>query len=195
MPPFPLAQRRPGRRHADPQPAAVAQRPVAGNVAGAARRAGRDRRRRDGPRRHHRRRRTRLLRRARPQGMRANNYDPAYVDALFALCAEVMQAIVRLPKPVIARVHGVATAAGRNSSPAPTSPSPPRTRASPRRASISACSARRPWWRCRAMSRTKHAMQMLLSGDLIDAATALRFGLVNELAPPANWRRGPSTLH
>jgi len=29
----------------------------------------------------------------------------------------------------------------------------------------------------------KQAMQMLLSGDLIDAPTALRFGLVNELAP------------
>jgi enoyl-CoA hydratase/carnithine racemase len=28
-------------------------------------------------------------------------------------------------------------------------------------------------------------MQMLLSGDLIDAPTALRFGLVNELAPAA----------
>jgi enoyl-CoA hydratase/carnithine racemase len=39
-----------------------------------------------------------------------------------------------------------------------------------------------------ALSRNvapKHAMQMLLSGDLIDAPTALRFGLVNELAPAA----------
>ena len=33
-------------------------------------------------------------------------------DALFALCAKLMQQIVALPKPVIARVHGVATAAG-----------------------------------------------------------------------------------
>ncbi|MFX8731582.1 enoyl-CoA hydratase-related protein, partial [Acinetobacter baumannii] len=32
--------------------------------------------------------------------------------ALFRQCSELMQAIVRLPKPVIARVHGVATAAG-----------------------------------------------------------------------------------
>lgn len=37
-----------------------------------------------------------------------------------------------------------------------------------------------------ALSRNishKHAMQMLLTGDLIDAQTALRFGLVNELVP------------
>uniref|UniRef100_Q07Q65 Enoyl-CoA hydratase/carnithine racemase-like protein n=1 Tax=Rhodopseudomonas palustris (strain BisA53) TaxID=316055 RepID=Q07Q65_RHOP5 len=32
--------------------------------------------------------------------LRASNYDPTYVDALFAECAEVMQAIVHWPKPV-----------------------------------------------------------------------------------------------
>jgi len=39
-----------------------------------------------------------------------------------------------------------------------------------------------------ALSRNvapKQAMQMLLTGDLIDAPTALRFGLVNELVPAA----------
>jgi enoyl-CoA hydratase/carnithine racemase len=44
--------------------------------------------------------------------LRGRNYDPAYVDDPFAACAEVMQAIVNLSKPVIARVHGVVTAAG-----------------------------------------------------------------------------------
>ena len=34
--------------------------------------------------------------------------DRAYTETLFAACAEVMTAIVRLPKPVIARVHGIA---------------------------------------------------------------------------------------
>ena len=44
--------------------------------------------------------------------LRDRDYDPDYVEELFALCARVMTAIVRLPKPVLARVHGVATAAG-----------------------------------------------------------------------------------
>ncbi|MBN8926441.1 MAG: enoyl-CoA hydratase/isomerase family protein, partial [Rhodospirillales bacterium] len=43
--------------------------------------------------------------------MRADPTRAAY-ERVFALCSRVMQRIVRLPKPVIARVHGVATAAG-----------------------------------------------------------------------------------
>ena len=38
--------------------------------------------------------------------------DPAWHRALFARCAAMMQALPALPQPVIARVHGVATAAG-----------------------------------------------------------------------------------
>ena len=85
--------------------------------------------------------------------LRGRNYDPAYVDALFALCAEVMQAIVRLPKPVIARVHGVATAAGAQlvaSCDLAFAAADARF-ATP--GSISACSARRPWSLFPAMSR------------------------------------------
>jgi enoyl-CoA hydratase/carnithine racemase len=43
--------------------------------------------------------------------IRATPTSTAYA-ALFALCARLMQRIVRLPQPVIAQVHGVATAAG-----------------------------------------------------------------------------------
>ena len=43
--------------------------------------------------------------------MRARS-DPAWHRALFARCAAMMQALPTLPQPVIARVHGVATAAG-----------------------------------------------------------------------------------
>lgn len=117
--------------------------------------------------------------------LRASNYDPAYVDALFAECAEVMQAIVHLPKPVIARVHGVATAAGAQLV----------ASADLAFAADDACFATpgvniglfcsTPMVALSRNVAPKHAMQMLLSGDLIDAATALRFGLVNELAPMA----------
>jgi enoyl-CoA hydratase/carnithine racemase len=117
--------------------------------------------------------------------LRASNYDPGYVDALFAECAEVMQAIVHLPKPVIARVHGVATAAGAQLvASADLAFAADDARFATPGVNIGLfCSTPMV-----ALSRNvapKHAMQMLLSGDLIDAATALRFGLVNELAPLA----------
>jgi enoyl-CoA hydratase/carnithine racemase len=114
--------------------------------------------------------------------LRAKNFDPPYIDALFAECAEVMQAIVHLPKPVIARVHGVATAAGAQlvaSSDIAFAAEDARF-ATPGVNIGLFCSTPMV-----ALSRNvapKHAMQMLLSGDLIDAATALRIGLVNELS-------------
>ena len=40
------------------------------------------------------------------------NPDRDFLARLFTQCSRVMLAITRLPKPVIARVHGVATAAG-----------------------------------------------------------------------------------
>jgi enoyl-CoA hydratase/carnithine racemase len=115
--------------------------------------------------------------------LRASAYDPAYVEPLFAECAEVMQAIVNLPKPVIARVHGVATAAGAQLvASADLAFAAEDARFATPGVNIGLfCSTPMV-----ALSRNvapKQAMQMLLSGDLIDADTALRFGLINEIAP------------
>jgi enoyl-CoA hydratase/carnithine racemase len=115
--------------------------------------------------------------------LRSGDYDETYVNRLFALCAEVMQAIVNLPKPVIARVHGVATAAGAQLvASADLAFAAEDARFATPGVNIGLfCSTPMV-----ALSRNvshKHAMHMLLSGDLIDAPTALRFGLVNELAP------------
>ncbi|MBB4199765.1 enoyl-CoA hydratase [Rhodoblastus sphagnicola] len=117
--------------------------------------------------------------------LRAKNYDPSYVDELFAVCAEVMQAIVNLSKPVIARVHGVATAAGAQlvASADLAFASEDARFATPGVNIGLFCSTPMV-----ALSRNvgkKHAMQMLLSGDLIDAPTAKNFGLVNEIVPPS----------
>jgi len=117
--------------------------------------------------------------------LRASGYDPDYIDALFAACAEVMLAIVRLPKPVIARVHGIATAAGAQLvASADLAFAADDARFATPGVNIGLfCSTPMV-----ALSRNvapKQAMQMLLTGELIDAATALRFGLVNELAPLA----------
>jgi len=115
--------------------------------------------------------------------LRESGYDPGFIEALFAECAEVMLAIVHLPQPVIARVHGVATAAGAQLvASADLAFAADDARFATPGVNIGLfCSTPMV-----ALSRNvapKHAMQMLLTGELIDAATALRFGLVNELAP------------
>ena len=117
--------------------------------------------------------------------MRARDYDPAYVEKLFALCAEVMQAIVALPKPVIARVHGVATAAGAQLvASADLALAAEDARFATPGVQIGLFCSTPMVALSRAIAR-KHAMQMLLTGDLIDAGTALRFGLVNDVVPAA----------
>ncbi len=115
--------------------------------------------------------------------LRETSYDEAYIENLFGLCSEVMQAIVALPKPVVARVHGAATAAGAQlvASADLAFAADDAIFATPGVNIGLFCSTPMV-----ALSRNiapKHALQMLLSGESIDAATALRFGLVNELAP------------
>ena len=100
-------------------------------------------------------------------------------------CNELMLALVDLPKPVIARVHGTATASGLE------------LMASCDLA-IAADGARFAtpgvnigMWCLTpqvALSRTvarKHAMEMLLTGRLFDADSALGFGLINRVVPAA----------
>lgn len=118
--------------------------------------------------------------------LRAADYDRSFTEELFADCAEVMQAIVRLPKPVIARVHGIATAAGcQLVASCDLAVAADDARFATPGVNIGLfCSTPMV-----ALSRNvapKHAMQMLLSGDMIDAATALRFGLVNEVVAPSS---------
>ena len=113
--------------------------------------------------------------------MRAAGYARDYTEKLFADCAELMQAIVALPKPVIARVHGIATAAGAQLvASADLAVATLDSRFATPGVNIGLfCSTPMV-----ALSRNlshKHALQMLLTGDLFDAQTAHRFGLVNEL--------------
>lgn len=126
--------------------------------------------------------------------LRAAGYAETYTDALFAECAEVMQAIVRLPKPVIARVHGIATAAGAQLvASADLAVAADDARFATPGVNIGLfCSTPMV-----ALSRNvahKHALQMLLTGDLIDAPTTFRFGLVNELVPAAELEARTAAL-
>ena len=112
--------------------------------------------------------------------MRGADYGERYAEDLFEACAQLMQRIVSLPQPVIARVHGIATAAGAQLvASADLAIATDDARFATPGVNIGLfCSTPMV-----ALSRNvshKHALQMLLTGDLIDAPTALRFGLINE---------------
>jgi enoyl-CoA hydratase/carnithine racemase len=110
--------------------------------------------------------------------------DGAFYDDLFAVCTDVMLAVRALPAPVIARVQGPATAAGCQL--------------------VASCdlavAADTAWFATpgvkvglfcstpmvpitRLVGR-RRALQMLLTGAPVDAATALEWGLVNAVVPP-----------
>jgi enoyl-CoA hydratase/carnithine racemase len=113
---------------------------------------------------------------------------------LLFVCAEVMQRLQAIPQPVVAQVEGLATAAGCQL--------------------VASCdlavageSARfqvpggRGGWFCttpgvalaRAVGR-KRALEMLLTGDPIDARTACEWGLVNRVVPDADVARETRAL-
>jgi len=107
-----------------------------------------------------------------------------YYETLFADCTRAMLAIQRLPLPVIARVHGIATAAGCQL----VAMCDLAVAASDARFAVSGvnyglfCSTPGV-----ALSRNvlrKQAMEMLLTGDFIDAGEARIRGLINRVAAP-----------
>lgn len=109
----------------------------------------------------------------------------APVRALFERCSSVMLGLTRLPQPVVARVHGIATAAGCQLVAAC-------DLAVCEEGSRFAASGVRYGLFCStpmvALARNvprKPALEMLLTGDFVDAAEALRLGLVNRVAPAA----------
>ncbi len=105
----------------------------------------------------------------------------AYFERIMALCSQVMMQIVRLPQPVIASVHATATAAGCQlvASCDLAVASRAAKFATPGVNIGLFCSTPMV-----ALSRNvsrKHAMEMLLTGDLIAAEDAARIGLVNRV--------------
>ncbi len=108
----------------------------------------------------------------------------AYFERLMRDCSRLMQTIVRHPKPVIAEIDGVATAAGcQLVASCDLAIATDRSAFATPGVNIGLfCSTPMV-----ALSRNvgrKHAMEMLLTGEQIDAATAREFGLVNRVVPP-----------
>jgi len=117
--------------------------------------------------------------------MRANPRQD-YYEALFSQCSRVMQAIVNLPVPVVARVHGMATAAGCQLVATC-------DLAVAAQSATFAVSGINVGLFCStpavALSRNiapKHAFDMLVTGRFISSAEAMSFGLVNRVVPDAD---------
>ena len=107
------------------------------------------------------------------------------VRQMLDVCTQLMLLMHRVPQPVVARVHGLATAAGCQL-------------VASADLAVAASSAGfaapggKGGWFCHtpmvAIARNvgrKRAMELALSGDVIDAATALEWGLVNRVVPDA----------
>ncbi|UCV03024.1 enoyl-CoA hydratase [Dechloromonas denitrificans] len=114
--------------------------------------------------------------------MRAN-HSKEFMQALFKQCGELMLTITRLPQPVIARIHGIATAAGCQL----VSMCDLAVAADVAKFAVSGinvglfCSTPAVGL-ARNLGR-KAALEMLLTGEFIDAMEAKAKGLVNRVVP------------
>jgi enoyl-CoA hydratase/carnithine racemase len=110
----------------------------------------------------------------------------AYYADLFARCAEVMQMIPALPQPVIAQVHGIATAAGcQLVASCDMAVAAQGTRFGVNGINIGLfCST--PMVALTRNIPRKFAFEMLTTGGFIEADRARELGLINRIAAPEN---------
>src|SRR6478609_7766807 len=115
--------------------------------------------------------------------MRAHAGDKSWQQGLFDACSRMMIALTEIPQPVIVRVHGIATAAGCQlvSMCDLAVAAESATFAMPG-VNIGVFCSTPAVGVVRNIGR-KRAMEMLLTGEPIDAATALSWGLVNRVVP------------
>lgn len=110
--------------------------------------------------------------------------DTAEAEQIFTVCSTLMTTVQSIDQPVIARVHGVATAAGCQlvaSCDLAIAESGARFATPGVRIGLFCSTPMVP------LSRSigpKRALQMLFTGDLVDAPTALAWGLVNDVVEP-----------
>jgi enoyl-CoA hydratase/carnithine racemase len=111
--------------------------------------------------------------------------DRAALARLFEGCNRMMMSLLRLPQPVIARVQGVATAAGcQLVAQCDLAVAADVARFALPGANVGLFCSTPAVAVGRNVGR-KHAMELLLTGDMIDAPTALAWGLVNRVVPLA----------
>jgi enoyl-CoA hydratase/carnithine racemase len=111
------------------------------------------------------------------------NHTLAFQQALFRLCGDFMMKLTRMPQPVIARVHGIATAAGcQLVSMCDLAVAADVSRFAVSGINVGLFCATPSVGLSRNMGR-KEAFEMLVTGDFIDAHEAQRRGLVNRVVP------------
>ena len=122
------------------------------------------------------------------------NCDEPFVGSLFRRCCDVMLALSRIPQPVIAKVHGIATAAGCQLVAACD-------------LAVAAADARfatsginfglfcaTPGVAVTRNVPRKRAFEMLFTGEFVDAATAAQWGLVNRVVPAGELDEAAAAL-
>jgi enoyl-CoA hydratase/carnithine racemase len=114
-----------------------------------------------------------------------SDHGLAYFRAVFAQCSHLMQTIARHPKPVIAQVHAVATAAGcQLVASCDLAVASSEARFATPGVNIGLFCSTPMVALSRAVPR-KAAMEMLLTGEAISAEEARRLGLINRVVAPA----------
>ncbi len=120
--------------------------------------------------------------------------DAEFYDRLFAVCTVLMETIHRVPQPVIAKVQGIATAAGCQlvaSCDLAVAADTARFATPGVKIGLFCSTPMVPL--SRAVGR-KRAFELLLTGEPIDAAVACDWGLVNRVVPADELENAVSAL-
>ncbi|MGR3524650.1 MAG: enoyl-CoA hydratase [Paracoccaceae bacterium] len=127
-------------------------------------------------------------------GRQAEDGGAAYFKDLFDRCARMMMSIQRLPQPVIAQVHGIATAAGcQLVASCDMAIAAEGTRFGVNGVNIGLfCST--PMVALTRNVPRKQAFEMLTTGQFIPATRAEAIGLINKVVPPEDLVRETATL-
>lgn len=118
----------------------------------------------------------------------------AYFSKIMQMCASMMQIIVNCPKPVIAEVDGIATAAGcQLVASCDLAVSSDKSQFSTPGVHIGLfCST--PMVALSRNVSNKHAMEMLLTGDMISPPRAVEMGLINQVVPAGSLQEATSAM-
>lgn len=117
--------------------------------------------------------------------LREHSGDRAFYQSVFKQCSKLMVSLTALPQPVIAKVHGIATAAGcQLVATCDLAVAAETARFGTPGVNIGLFCSTPMVALSRAVPR-KQAMEMLLTGDMISAEDAVHFGLINRAVPEA----------
>jgi enoyl-CoA hydratase/carnithine racemase len=110
--------------------------------------------------------------------------DLKELRSLLAVCSELMQLIHQVPQPVLAKVHALATAAGCQLVASCDLAIAAETAGFALPGGKGGLFCNTPLVAVSRNLSRKHAMELALTGDPIDAATAVQWGLINRAVPP-----------